>query len=249
MTSKAGKYVAEPSRAGWLLFELFLGLAGLYMLNAELWVFDIDEVGVGRVAFGAYLVVAFLLWLGLRRTDQMHLGWANAVTGVRAVLVCFMTGVAMFPETLEVHLMSFLALALIALCLDGVDGWVARRKGESSPLGARFDMELDAAFILLLSFSVIQLDKAGVWVLMIGGMRYLFILASLWLPALKKPLYDSWRRKAICVVQVLALMVCLVPLVSASVSAWLAALALLLLVYSFAVDTHWLLQQPGQSRH
>ena len=38
-----------------------------------------------------------------------------------------------------------------ALALDGVDGQVARRTGTASELGARFDMEVDAFLILVLS--------------------------------------------------------------------------------------------------
>src|SRR5690606_41330950 len=42
-------------------------------------------------------------------------------------------------------------LATVGLVLDGVDGRVARRTGTSSPRGARFDMEVDAFLILVLS--------------------------------------------------------------------------------------------------
>ena len=38
--------------------------------------------------------------------------------------------------------------------LDLVDGWVARRTGTASPFGARFDLETDAALILVLSWLV-----------------------------------------------------------------------------------------------
>ena len=46
---------------------------------------------------------------------------------------------------------TLVALATVALVLDYVDGWVARRTGTASALGARFDGEVDAFLILVLS--------------------------------------------------------------------------------------------------
>ncbi len=47
-----------------------------------------------------------------------------------------------------------MALAVPALILDGVDGWVARRTGTANDAGARLDMEVDAALILVLRKSI-----------------------------------------------------------------------------------------------
>ena len=49
---------------------------------------------------------------------------------------------------------SLLGLSAVALALDGVDGWWARRTGTCSAFGARFDMEVDAFLILVLSVYV-----------------------------------------------------------------------------------------------
>ena len=68
------------------------------------------------------------------------------------------------------------ALTTVALILDAVDGKVARRTGTSTPLGARFDMEVDAFLILVLSVYVAM--SLGPWVLLIGVMRYAFVAAA-----------------------------------------------------------------------
>ena len=60
-----------------------------------------------------------------------------------------------------------MALATVALVLDGVDGRVARRTGTVSAFGARFDMEVDAFLILVLSVCVAA--QVGWWVLAIGS--------------------------------------------------------------------------------
>ena len=71
------------------------------------------------------------------------------------------------------------ATVVVVAALDGVDGWLARRDAQASSFGARFDMETDAAFILILSVLVWQHGKAGAWVLGCGLMRYVFVAAGL----------------------------------------------------------------------
>ena len=73
---------------------------------------------------------------------------------------------------------SWLVATLTAL-LDAVDGALARRSGLASDFGARFDMETDAAFTLVLCALVLQAGQAGPWVLAAGLMRYAFVAAAL----------------------------------------------------------------------
>ena len=51
-----------------------------------------------------------------------------------------------------------------------------------SAFGARFDMEVDALLILVLSAGVWWFDKAGAWVWLSGLLRYAFIAAGWGLP-------------------------------------------------------------------
>ena len=88
-------------------------------------------------------------------------------------------------------------LASLGLILDGIDGRLARRHGLESPFGARFDMEVDAFFILVLAALVYQTDKAGGWVLLSGVLRYGFVAFSLVLPWLNRPLPPRPKRQAL----------------------------------------------------
>jgi phosphatidylglycerophosphate synthase len=124
---------------------------------------------------------------------------------------------------------------LIVLLLDGADGWTARRTGLASPFGARFDMEVDALFVLVLAMLVARTGAAGGWVMIAGLLRYLFVVAGFFWPILTLPLPASFRRKAVCVVQILALLAALAP-PAAAVASWLCLGGLILLVYSFAAD-------------
>jgi phosphatidylglycerophosphate synthase len=131
-------------------------------------------------------------------------------------------------------------LALVAASLDAIDGRVARATGMASAFGARFDMETDAALLLVLAALAWQLDRVGAWVLASGLMRYAFVAVGAPLAWLRRPLPPSFRRKLVCAVQTGVLVVVLAPVLAPPVTGILAALALAALCYSFAADVIWL---------
>ncbi len=126
----------------------------------------------------------------------------------------------------------------MALILDGVDGRVARRTGTSSQLGARFDMEVDAFLILVLSVYV-AMDQ-GPWVLLIGGMRYVFVAAARAWPWLTAPLPPSTARKTVAALQGVLLLLAGAELLPPAVNTGVVLLALGLLGWSFGRDVLWL---------
>ena len=169
-------------------------------------------------------------------------GAANTVTLLRVALVA---GVAGFiGETPSDHIawLAAGAVTVVAL-LDGVDGWLARRSAQHSAFGARFDMETDAALILILSVLVWHHEKAGTWVLACGLMRYGFVVAGWILPWMAGPLRSTRRGKSVAIAQLVGLGVALLPVVPVPISVVVAAITLALLVWSFAVDIAWLKRQ------
>ena len=197
-------------------------------------------------AVAVFAAVQILLWRYLpRHRPQRRFGVANGVTLARAVATAWLAGVV-GSQTADWAWLAFW-VALGALLLDGVDGYLARRYGCASEFGARFDMETDALLILVLALLVWQADKAGVWIVFSGALRYGFIAAGRVWPALAAPLASSRRRQTVCVLQVLALLVCLCPWLEPVYSAPLALASLLMLSASFAVDVSRLLGGPGRS--
>ncbi|OUM03619.1 hypothetical protein A8M77_05210 [Variovorax sp. JS1663] len=169
-------------------------------------------------------------------------GAANRVTLARLALICLLA--AAIGETADDRLAwSCVVVATIAALLDALDGPLARRGGLASAFGARFDMETDALLVLVLSLLALHFDKTGAWILAAGLMRYLFVLAARPWPWLARALPTSLRRKAVCVVQISALIVCLVPVIALPWSQALAAASLALLAASFAIDTAWLMRR------
>jgi hypothetical protein len=108
---------------------------------------------------------------GLSRYRCDRLGPADWVTLARATLAIGVAGLVADSFHQPVPVTMLVSLAVIALALDAVDGWVARRTRTTGMLGARFDAEVDAFLILILSVYVAR--SAGAWVLAIGAARYL----------------------------------------------------------------------------
>ncbi|MFO8142323.1 MAG: CDP-alcohol phosphatidyltransferase family protein [Marinobacter sp.] len=196
---------------------------------------------------GAFLFATGLLFaiqggfILVRWPAQQPFGWANRTTLLRSIMVIPLVAWAPFLGSSDPAGLWFYAVAcLLALILDGADGKVARATNSHSDFGARFDMELDALFISGLCLAVFALDKAGAWVLVLGLARYFFVAASHYLTWLNQPLPESFRRKTVCVWQVVTLMVAIVPPIPPGFASFTLAIALLLLAWSFYLDVRWL---------
>ena len=221
--------------------------AGLFLVQS---LFAFSDLYV-QTALSAFLVLtvcvsaALFYFGGAETASPARFGAANAVTMGRGVLICLVAG-AIGQNWSPIAAWTLVAVSTLALVMDGLDGWMARRDGSESAFGALFDQETDAAFILILAILLVDQGKAGVWIVLAGALRYLFVAAGLAVPRLRGELAPSLRRKTICVVQVIALVVCLAPVVPPAASLWIAAGSLALLIYSFAVDTvHLLLRQAS----
>jgi len=174
------------------------------------------------------------------------IGAANRVTLGRAALATPVLALALWPGPLGARgAWLVIAVSTAVLLLDGLDGRVARRTGSASAFGARFDMELDAALLMALSVLVWRDGRVGAWVLLVGLMRYGFVAASWRWPALAAELPPSLRRKAVCVVQGVVLLVALGPIIPAWAATGACAVGLVALTWSFAVDVRWALEHGG----
>lgn len=161
------------------------------------------------------------------------------MTAVRALVVACIAGLIFREPSFTTGVIAAAAASLAAV-LDGVDGWLARRAGMASRFGARFDMEVDAALIFVLSVLAALYGKAGGWIVVCGLMRYGFVAAGRLWPWMNGPLPQSTRAKAVCVFQVLALIVLMIPPVRPPISSAIAFAGLAALSCSFAVDVLWL---------
>ena len=175
---------------------------------------------------------------GLARGATAALGPADLVTLARATLACGVAALVADSYLGQPAATALVALAVVALVLDAVDGWVARHTRTSSSFGTRFDGEVDAFLILVLSVYVAR--SVGWWVLAIGAMRYVFAVAGWGLPLMRAQLPPRYWRKVVAATQGIVLTFA----AAAVVAGWLTYLALLgalvLLSESFGRDVWWL---------
>lgn len=196
------------------------------------------------VGFGFGLATNALLARALWRSKALGLGLANAITLARATVVGGLAALVASSFSRPAATTAIVLLADVALALDAVDGWVARRTGTVSRLGARFDGEVDAALILVLS--VLAARSLGSWVLVIGLMRYAFFAAGV-LPWMREQLPPRPWRRVVAAVQGIVLTVVVARVLPHSWEQTAVALALALLTESFGRDVWWLWTQRRSS--
>ncbi|HXS64661.1 MAG TPA: CDP-alcohol phosphatidyltransferase family protein [Streptosporangiaceae bacterium] len=178
--------------------------------------------------------------------DQPSIHPADWVTLTRAVLAAGVAGLVADSLSRPVSIPALVALSIVALILDAVDGLVARRTGTTTPLGARLDGEVDAFLILLLA--IIVSEDYGAWVLAIGAARYVFLLAGWLMPWLAAPLPPRFWRKTVAAVQGIVLTAAASGVPGRLIGMVAVVIALLLLTESFGRDVIWLYRADAGPR-
>ncbi|HTU95349.1 MAG TPA: hypothetical protein VMF14_05875 [Solirubrobacteraceae bacterium] len=189
------------------------------------------------VGIASGLITNAALSRGLTYYRTERLNPADWVTLVRATLTVGVAALIAGSFARHVPVALLVALAGIALALDAVDGWVARRT-RSATLGAHFDAEVDAFLIFILSVYVAR--SLGAWVLAIGLARYAFLAAGWPLCWLRAELPPRFWRKTVAAVQGVFLVIAAAQVFPAIVNGIIVAVALVLLAESFGRDVWWL---------
>jgi phosphatidylglycerophosphate synthase len=214
--------VARASAVGWLGVLLVL----CAVVDASL--------GLGPAGWTAGILTGMGLAVVLARRASAGLGPADQVTSLRAVLAGGVAALVADGLVGAEHLTTLVAMTAIALALDLVDGYLARRTRTESAFGARFDLEVDAFLIAVLSIHVAA--AFGWWVLLIGAMRYLYVAAGRVLLWLRLPLPARRSAKVIAAIQGVTLAIAASELLPKQPVRLALAAALVLLVESFGQD-------------
>ena len=199
----------------------------LWALNGQQW--NMTVLWGSAFYLGAVSLAGFAL-----HPSYPHrvIGLCNLVTLFRLMLTSVLFAALFAPDPSAWMVFSIAALAFL---LDGADGWLARRSGLVSQFGARFDMEVDSAFALILAIHAFQNGMSPL-VLLLGLPRYAFGLAQFTMPFLSGPLPNRFSRKAVCVLQISALLILILPWAEPPLAHLVAGLTALALAWSFAID-------------
>jgi len=184
-------------------------------------------------------MLSFSYYLVKVATFNSEKGWgigvANTVTLVRGiVMLMVLMGFITFPTWVNGSLLIF------ALILDGIDGYIARRRQESSLIGQYLDVEMDALFVVFLCVLLWKHTHFPVAILFIGSLRYLYLMALIIFVRHEK--LEPRRRYAsvIAVFLILALIARL--LFSAPIFDYLLVVACILVILSFARSMNYQLR-------
>jgi CDP-diacylglycerol--glycerol-3-phosphate 3-phosphatidyltransferase len=160
-------------------------LAGAILLS------QVEGLAYAAEWFITSLVLAGFVWSQCWRLRALNraaadgvmfagLGWANRITLLRGLLIAACGGFLVPAHTV-------LALGWIggplystAAILDRVDGFVARRSGQTTLLGTEFDTSVDALGMLVAPLLALSLGKIHWTYLLVSVAYYLFQLGLYW---------------------------------------------------------------------
>ena len=134
----------------------------------------------------------------------------------------------------------FILLAIIALLLDGLDGFIARKYDQVSKFGELIDQEADNFLMFVMSISLYLNREIGLYVFLIPAYRYIFIISMAKYPWLKYTLPNSRLRKVGCVGTILIMIISQDPYITNDVTVFLVILSLIIITFSFSRDIIWL---------
>ncbi len=148
----------------WILVQ-----SSLVLVTAILCIYWCNTIALclaGILSFSYY----FYLNTSIFRTLKPFGGYANWVTTFRLLLVLY---IAMAWTNLEASTIGIIAIS--AVSLDGLDGFLARRFKTESEFGAYLDMETDAFYVAVMGTIIYLNGWAGEWILVVAYMRYLYV--------------------------------------------------------------------------
>ncbi len=181
------------------------------------------------LAAGSLSILFFILLALKRLTGPALWNAANMVSLFRWMGVA---GLAFATPRAPGFLIPSGGVVLIGL--DSLDGWLARRQGTQTDFSEFLDKEIDALFLLVVTLSLVARDIEGVWILIIGLSRYLFVIALLvFRPARPKERRSS-RGRVVYSAVLLTLLALFSPL--RLPHTWLALGCLVVLLSSFILD-------------
>lgn len=182
---------------------------------------------IGIVACFAFFLSRMTLFL---KKMPLLIGYANWVSIIRLVTIII---VFIFYESIDEQVLFY--IFLVAILLDGLDGFLARKFGHVSQFGGVLDMETDALLVLILSWIHVDMQSIGWWLLIPGGFRYIYGLLFSWFE--QNPMVDFPPKIVRATIAVIFFFSLLTPFVlSQELSTLILSIASVLIILSFSLS-------------
>lgn len=171
------------------------------------------------------------------------LGHGNRLTLLRGFLISTTAGFLTISQQLNGTLFAYLPAVLYTAAAigDALDGYVARRQGQITQLGAKLDNELDALGLVIAPLLAVLTDKLHSSYLLVSVAYYLFQLGIRWRRRHQKPVYalpPSRIRRQLAGWQMGLVATCLWPPIPGEITRIVGVLFMTPLLLGFARD--WL---------
>ncbi len=165
---------ASSSFGRWIYIHSMVNLLGIIAFFFS-WMFPI---WLGLLSFSFLFFIRDVKRSSELKTFPIGFGYPNLITTGRLVLLVSLAFVFQYLS----DWVLFISFSILIL-LDGLDGLVARRLGQTSAQGERLDAEVDAQLVWLLSWIHFYSGNAEWWILIAGSLRYTYQLLFFWIPA------------------------------------------------------------------
>jgi len=193
-----------------------------------------------------YLYISYLIFRCFINSGSEIFSLASKVTFMRLnISLMMLTAVIHSSMNLTIFDIFYsermiVILGMIALLLDGLDGFIARKYDHVTKFGEKIDQESDNFLMLVLSISLYLNREIGAYIFLIPLYRYLFIFFMSKYDWLKTELPISQFRKFACAVTTLFMVVAQDVYFDPENTLFLVILSLFIITFSFAKDIIWL---------
>ncbi len=172
----------------WSVTISFINLTGL--------LFAITNHSIIPWFLAVFLLFGYFL---LRISDftsklPLLIGYPNIVSSIRLTLVLI---AFIFQDYFNST--TLLLIFLLAISLDGLDGYLARKLNQSTEIGGKFDMEIDAFMVLVISWIHVDQNRLNWFILIPGSLKYIYEILFIWLPKKEGELMPKFYRASIAV--------------------------------------------------
>jgi len=181
-----------------------------------------------------FAAVSFLVFIVQNRTTLRAIkpfaGYANWVTGFRFLALM---GLTFLWSSLPAY--TFGIGLIFVVCLDGLDGWLARKYNHATSFGHYFDMELDAWFVLMMCCYYFLFAEIGAWILVPGLLRYVYKIGIDLFP--KENFREKKKRYASTIAGIFFVVLLAGLFIGGNIREIGLAIGSALIVFSFGIST------------
>ncbi|MFK7801752.1 MAG: CDP-alcohol phosphatidyltransferase family protein [Anaerolineae bacterium] len=194
MTSQKASIYRWTRQHAFLVFALFI----IAIIQKSTFL-----IGIG----GLLSFLLFIIQHPVAETENGDLPfWQSPPNLITLIRVFTVSAIAMFHPLL--HPIAVGLIGVNILITDYFDGYLSRKLNKASLFGAQFDQESDAFYIGVYSLLLYVTGYAGVWIVTLGILRYLYVIALFLLNQQHK---KEARIRGARIVAVMVMIALLVP--------------------------------------